>query len=35
MLEQIKAAKPEDCDILIPWLEKAAAKYNGFYFLGI
>ncbi len=35
MLEQIKAAKPEDCDTLIPWLEKAATKYNGFYFLGI
>lgn len=35
MLEQIKADKPVDCDILIPWLEKAATKYNGFYFLGI
>lgn len=35
MLEQIKADKPVDCDILIPWLEKASTKYNGFYFLGI
>ncbi len=35
MLEQIKADKPVDCDILIPWLEKAATIYNGFYFLGI
>ena len=35
MLEQIRADRPEDCDILIPWLEKAASKYNGFYLLGI
>ena len=35
MLEQIKADKPVDWDILIPWLEKAATVYNGFYFLGI
>ena len=35
MLEQIKAAEPTDHGILIPWLEKAATKYNGFFFLGI
>ena len=35
MLEQIRADRPEEWEVLLPWLEKAATKYNGFYFLGI
>ena len=35
MLGQIRADRPEEWEVLLPWLEKAASKYNGFYFLGI
>ena len=35
MLGQIRADRPEEWEVLLPWLEKAVSKYNGFYFLGI
>ena len=35
ILERIKKDKPKDCEMLIPWLVKAAEEYNGFYFLGV
>lgn len=35
MLRKIEAERPAECEILLPWLQKAAEKYNGFYLLGI
>ena len=35
IIEQIKNDKPQEFDILVTWLEKAATEYNGFFFLGI
>ena len=35
IVEKIKKAKPLDCEIIIPWLEKAASEYNGFLFIGL
>lgn len=35
ILERIKTDKPFESEKLIPWLEKAAFEYNGFYILGI
>lgn len=35
IIEQIKKDKPEEYEYLIPWLQKAANDYNGFFFLGI
>ena len=35
IIEQIKNDKPQEFDVLVSWLEKAATEYNGFFFLGI
>ena len=35
MLERIKADCPDGCEVLIPWLERAAGEFYGFYILGI
>ena len=35
IIEQIKNDKPQEFDVLVTWLEKAATEYNGFFFLGI
>lgn len=35
MIKMIEKERPFECDILLPWLYKAAEQYNGFFFLGI
>jgi hypothetical protein len=35
MLDKIKADRPAGADVLIPWLERAAGEFFGFYILGI
>jgi hypothetical protein len=35
MLDRIKADRPDKCEVLIPWLERAAGELYGFYILGI
>ncbi len=35
MLARIKADRPAGADALIPWLERAAGEFFGFYILGI
>jgi hypothetical protein len=35
MLDRIKADRPDECEVLIPWLERAAGELYGFYILGI
>jgi hypothetical protein len=35
MLDRIKADRPDGCEVLIPWLERAAGELYGFYILGI
>ena len=35
ILERVKRDKPLDFEIIVGWLERATAEYNGFYFLGI
>ena len=35
IIEQIKNDNPQEFDVLVTWLEKAATEYNGFFFLGI
>ncbi len=35
MLDKIKADRPDECEVLIPWLERAAGELYGFYILGI
>lgn len=35
MLERIKTDRPDGCEVLIPWLERAAGEFFGFYILGI
>lgn len=35
ILSRLRDDRPEDGETLILWLEKAAAEFNGFFFLGI
>jgi hypothetical protein len=35
MAERIRADRPPEWETLLPWLERAAAAYNGFFLQGI
>lgn len=35
MLERIKADRPHGWETLIPWLERAATEYYGFFLMGV
>lgn len=35
MVERIRADRPPEWETLLPWLERAAAAYNGFFLQGI
>ncbi|MBQ8382063.1 MAG: hypothetical protein IJX47_02535 [Clostridia bacterium] len=35
MLEQIRADRPLEWEMLIPWLEKASTEYYGFFLMGV
>ena len=35
ILERIKTDRPAGCEALIPWMERAAGEFYGFYILGI
>ncbi|MBQ7324726.1 MAG: hypothetical protein IJW98_03185 [Clostridia bacterium] len=35
MIERIRADRPPEWEILLPWLERAAGEYNGFFLQGI
>ena len=35
MLERIKEDSPAGCNVLIPWLERAAREFYGFYIMGL
>ena len=35
ILSRIRDDRPEDCETLLLWLEKALTEYNGFFFLGV
>ena len=35
ILDRIRSDRPDGCEVLIPWLERAAGELYGFYILGI
>lgn len=35
MLRRIRADRPRECETLIPWLERAATEYYGFFLMGV
>ncbi len=34
MLDRIKADRPAGCEVLIPWLQRAAGEFYGFLYYG-
>ena len=35
MVEQIRADRPLEWEVLLPWLERAASEYYGFFVMGV
>ncbi|MBQ7354705.1 MAG: hypothetical protein IJW62_04205 [Clostridia bacterium] len=33
--DKIRADRPQEWEILLPWLEQAATEYNGFFLMGV